>query len=308
MGINTVKKMRTTQLGLKGLIDSPEHLFVNMFPMHARDWIKSSHQKTFRFFSVKHGSIFKQLIHEEIRQKIHALDYFRTQQASRLGLMIKLTPFMIGEEKDLSTQSNQCVAMMKHILHPLTDLKTVSDFSVNDTLDFIELTVASQPMDIAKTLLQITRDWNKCQENIASLKSIYGPPSFLTRYWIPGVIGYFAGNTVIQIISERQDDIIEWFSELGITAKDFIVNWIWEPILQVWDTIRLKDERLSVLGKEGLRSDLEVSILFFKLLVYNMNTNSRLKEWSLNLLGIAIISLNTKWVKLFRMSVKVTCL
>lgn len=269
MGVNTVKKMRTTQLGLKNIFDSPEHLFLNMFPKHAKDWIKSSQkqQKAFRFFSVKQASVFKQLVHEEIRQKIHTLDYFRTQQASRLGLMMKLTPF-INEEgedvKDIATQSNQCLSMMRHILVPLTSTKTMDQFQVNETLDYIETSSISQPIDIAKGLLEITKDWSQCRSNVTSMQNVYGQPSFLTRYWIPAVVGYFAGNAAIQFITERQDDIIEWFSELGVTVRDFAIHWVWEPVLQVWDTIRLKDERLSLLGKEGLKSDIEVNILFFK--------------------------------------------
>lgn len=116
------------------------------------------------------------------------------------------------------------------------------------------------PRDIAQGLSKIIESWTHCQVNITNVKAVYGPPSFLTRYWIPGVLGYFAANAAIQLISAHQTDIINWFKELGETAKDFAVNWIWEPILQVWDTIRLKDERLDVLGKEGLRSDLEVRL------------------------------------------------
>lgn len=272
LGVNTVKKMRTTQLGLKGLLGSRDHLFCNLFPAMCGEKgltinkSASSRQKTFRFFSgMKNGSLFKQLIHEEIRQKIHILEYFKTQQASRLGLMIKLSPFMTAsEEKDIlntvSTQSNQCLLMMKRIMDPLKS-STQGEFDVKSTIQHMSSASepSLQPEDIAKGLLEVIDDWNACQENIVSLKNIYGPPSLLTRYWIPGIIGYFAGTAVVQIITERQEDIINWFSELGVTAKDFLVNWIWEPVLQVWDTIRLKDERLSVLGKESLVSDLEVS-------------------------------------------------
>lgn len=267
LGINTVKKMRTTQLGLRCLWSSPEQLFIHMFPMHVRDWIRSSQQRTFRFFTANHrSSIFKQLIHEEIRQKIHALEYFRSQQASRLGLMMKLTPFMFGEEKDISTQSNECVTMMKYLLQPLKNISSVYDFNLNETLDHIELATATQTVDIANDLLQIIRDWPICQANIASLKSVHGPPSRLARYWIPSIFGFFAVNIIIKLVSERQDDIIVWLAGLGITARDFAVHWIWEPVLHVWNTVRLKDERLSVLGKEGLKSDLEVSYFhFFKI-------------------------------------------
>jgi nuclear-control-of-ATPase protein 2 len=153
LGINTVKKMRTTQLGLKSiLLDSPEHLFWNMFPTHAKNWIKKSQQKSFRLFGLKHDSIFKQLIHEEIRQKIQTLDHFRTQQASRLGLLMKVTPFtaVINREdllKTVSIESKLCLASMKNILTPLLSVDNIitSHFKVQDTIgkkkkyDFIVL-------------------------------------------------------------------------------------------------------------------------------------------------------------------------
>lgn len=266
LGINAVEKMRTTKTSLKNLISTPEHLFINMFPMHAKNWIKSSQRKTFRFFTMKHGSVFNQLIHEEIKQKIHTLDYFRTQQASRLGLMMKLTPFMNQQEavqdvsSSVATQVNQYIALMDRMMKPLmmdNHGLEVHKFDVIDTIDYINSSSSRKSVKLAEDLSQIIKDWYKCESNIVKLKKIYGPPSFLTRYWIFGVVGYFAGNTAINIISEKQDDIIEWLQELGITVKDFAMNWVWEPILQVWDTIRLKDERLSVMGKEGLRSDIE---------------------------------------------------
>lgn len=273
LGINTVKKMRTTQLELTNLLGSREHLFCNLFPaMYNNNRInmakpqRKGAEKTFRFFhSMKNGSVFKQLIHEEIRHKIHTLDHFKIQQASRLGLLMKMSPFTMTKEENgldsVSTQSHQCISLMKQILDPLVNSTIQDKFDVNEAIQALsEQQQPQAPAEIAKGLSTVIDDWNsKCQVNITSLKTVYGPPSFLTRYWIPGIIGYFAGNVFIQLITERQDDLIQWFHELGVTTEDFLVHWIWEPVLQVWDTIRLKDDeqRLGVLGKEGLRSDLE---------------------------------------------------
>lgn len=216
----------------------PEQLFRNMFPKQ---------QKSLRFFSIKQNK-FTQLIHEEIRQKLQQLEHYKKLQASKLGLMMKLAPFT--STKDASVQSAQCIAMMKSTLtFDQVDVNQVMQAQVSE----------STTLDVAKGLLGIIQDWDQCQLQIDSIRIANGPPSLLTKYWIPGLLGCGAGNMAVQLLTARQNDIIEWSKEIGITARDFIVNWVWEPILQVWDTIRLKDERLSVLGKEGLRSDLDVS-------------------------------------------------
>lgn len=236
VGINTIKMLSSASADK---LLKPEQLFRNMFPKQ---------QKSLRFFSIKQNK-FTQLIHEEIRQKLQQLNHYKKLQASKLGLMMKLAPY--ANSKDVPLQSAQCVAMMK------TTLK----FDQLDTKqEAYAHVLESSTTDIAKGLLDIIKDWEKSLLQMDEIKNINGPPSSLTKYWIPGVLGCFAINTSVQLLTARQDDIIRWAREIGVTAKDFAVNWIWEPMLQVWDTIRLKDERLSLLGKEGLRSDLDVCI------------------------------------------------
>lgn len=230
--------LRTTNI--ESLL-KPEQLFRNMFPKQ---------QKSLRFFSIKQNK-FTQLIHEEIRQKLQQLEHYKKLQASKLGLMMKLAPFTTT--KDVSLQSAQCIAMMKSTLG-------FDQVDINQVTTMQEAQVAeSTTLDAAKGLLDIIQEWDQCQLQIDTIRHANGPPSFITKYWIPGILGCVAGNMAVQLLTARQDDIIAWSKEIGITARDFAVNWIWEPVLQVWDTIRLKDERLSVLGKEGLRSDLDVS-------------------------------------------------
>jgi nuclear-control-of-ATPase protein 2 len=236
VGINTVKMLRTASIDT---LLKPEQFLRNMFPKQ---------QKSLRFFSIKQNK-FTQLIHEEIRQKLQQLNHYKKLQASKLGLMMKLAPFK--NSNNVLVQSAECIAMMKSTFaFDQFDIKEVMNTQVSE----------SSTLDVAKGLLDVIDDWEKCQLHIDNIKSMNGPPSFLTKYWIPGTLGCFAGNIAVQLLTAHQDDIIEWSKEIGITARDFAVNWIWKPILQVWDTIRLKDERLSVLGKEGLRSDLDVCI------------------------------------------------
>ena len=116
------------------------------------------------------------------------------------------------------------------------------------------------PQDIAKRLIKIINELPTSHTNLNTVHELYQPPSAVVRYWIPGLLLYIAGNATMTYVFNRKDTILMWLHELGNTACDFAVNWIWEPVLKVWDTIRLKDERLGVLSKEGLRSDLDVRI------------------------------------------------
>lgn len=115
------------------------------------------------------------------------------------------------------------------------------------------------PRAAAQELVALIGRLVACRDTIfAAVHDTYGPPSALTRYWIPAVVVYVSANAAARVVFERQEAIRAWFRELGETARDFAVHWIWEPMLKVWETIRLRDQRLSVLSKEGLRSDLDV--------------------------------------------------
>jgi ATP synthase regulation protein NCA2 len=103
----------------------------------------------------------------------------------------------------------------------------------------------------------------KCEEQYNRVIGIYGKPSLLTRYWAPLTLLYFGGNVTVKYVSRQQDNIKIWLNEAVETAQDFAIHWLWEPMLKVWDTIRMKDQQLALLSKEGLRSDMEVSYHVF---------------------------------------------
>lgn len=115
------------------------------------------------------------------------------------------------------------------------------------------------PKAVAKQLVALLDHLDVCSTHMHQVHARYQPPSTLVRYWIPCLVTFIAGRMTIRYVFNRKEAIIAWCQELGTTLKDFAINWIWEPVLRVWDTIRLKDERLGVLSKEGLRSDVDVS-------------------------------------------------
>jgi hypothetical protein len=62
------------------------------------------------------------------------------------------------------------------------------------------------------------------------------------------------------MIITTQEDVIQWFEEVRSTVVNFLSDWVWEPLIKMMDTIRHKERRLAVMGKDSLNSDLEVRI------------------------------------------------
>ncbi|KAF9128018.1 Nuclear control of ATPase protein 2 [Mortierella sp. 14UC] len=100
-------------------------------------------------------------------------------------------------------------------------------------------------------------------------------PSWLTRIWIPALIGYFGLKYGIQYISEHRADLDEMLEEAWDTARRFVTDWVWEPSVRIMNIIRHSDDQgsLQMLGNESLKSDiasLERMVLAFGKDNYNL--------------------------------------
>ncbi|KAF9079796.1 Nuclear control of ATPase protein 2 [Mortierella sp. AD031] len=100
-------------------------------------------------------------------------------------------------------------------------------------------------------------------------------PSWLTRIWIPALIGYFGLKYGIQYISEHRADLDDMLEEAWDTVKRFVTDWVWEPSVRVMNIIRHSDDQgsLQMLGNESLKSDiasLERMVLAFGRDNYNL--------------------------------------
>ncbi|KAI9318761.1 ATP synthase regulation protein NCA2-domain-containing protein [Dichotomocladium elegans] len=266
--MNTVGAMRETQLGLGHLLRSSEHVLASLFPLG-----NGSHPRTnpmglttrrtspvFHVFSAKRPYI-AQLIHEEVGYKKQMLERLRAHQATRLGLLMKMTPrFEAG--KELDREICKCIKLMQCVTDHCETADQQQKIDVQGIIDVLQTSSLASTTDAdvrsaAKELRGLIDRLDRYSVNLNTVHGRYQPPSALVRYWIPGLFMYVGGRMVANYAFNRKDEIQRWLWELGTTARDFAINWIWEPMLKVWDTIRLKDERLGVLGKEGLRSDLE---------------------------------------------------
>jgi nuclear-control-of-ATPase protein 2 len=114
------------------------------------------------------------------------------------------------------------------------------------------------PYKVACDLKKVVEQQPTSEQYLTLWNQDYGPPSRLTRYWIPGIMALVGGKMALDYLFERKEDIVTWTKDGLHTMQEFLVHWLWEPSVKVLDTIRFKDQRIGLSSKEGLKSDLDV--------------------------------------------------
>ncbi|KAF9981966.1 Nuclear control of ATPase protein 2 [Mortierella antarctica] len=126
----------------------------------------------------------------------------------------------------------------------LGNLHGVSSLSSNETLEHLKDLIQIQiPRYVEETEKQAEK---------------FHRPSWLTRIWIPALMGYFALKYGLRYVSEHRADLDEFLEEAWDTAKRFVTDWVWEPSMRVMAIIRHTDDQgsLQMLGNESLKSDI----------------------------------------------------
>lgn len=282
--INTANNIRNTETPLKqvkSLFSSTDYILTQLFPIHSTTKnnaaLKQSSVRPFnalKFFTLStyhKRPLILEIIRDEVNLKKTSLQKFRSEQAASLGVLLLKPPQFNMEQQGefVSTMTNQtksCIEMIKYVMDPPKGEKIKSKqknvHHLQQHLDSLSDLHTSSTSAITKELYDVVKNGSVVYDrNLRCIQSSYGVPSAMTRYWIPAVMSYFIGDWTLRYVFKRKEDIIHGLEELGETAHDFVLNWIWEPVRKVYETIRLKDQRLSLLSKQGLQSDLDVSLV-----------------------------------------------
>ncbi|KAI9268395.1 ATP synthase regulation protein NCA2-domain-containing protein [Helicostylum pulchrum] len=279
---NTAQNITGTSTAVqqvKSLFSSSDYVLSQLFPIHASikptNTYASNKVKPFsalNFFTLSsfhNRPLILEIIRHEVALKKRSLQQLRSQQAASLGVLL-LTPPQFNQEQDdfavsMADQTKGCIEMIKYVMGTSTGSKQDADklqqrnvHHLQRHLDSMSDLQCCSASDITAELYGVVKSWSTVyNRNLRSEQASYGIPSVITRYWIPTVVSYFVGNWAIRYGLKRKEDIIHCVEELGKTAHDFALNWVWKPVLKVYETIRLKDQRLSILSKQGLQSDLD---------------------------------------------------
>ncbi|CAK7237683.1 Nuclear control of ATPase protein 2 [Sporothrix bragantina] len=116
---------------------------------------------------------------------------------------------------------------------------------------------ANKPARLAKRLDQLlAKGIPGLVGNLKLVVSDYGKPPRLLRYWLPAGVLLLSSSTLLRIISNRQEDILQWIRDFGSTVRDFWFNWVIEPITKIVGTVRHdSNSEIAIMSRDSLRSD-----------------------------------------------------
>lgn len=208
----------------------------------------------------------------EARHKQKQLRRLREMTATGLGvLMDEGLNFGVAEEtsnEEWKGMLERSVALMDSILQSVVFL----DLSVSEFEDKVfagveedpELSIhmedlhpAERPTVLARRLLGLLeRGLPNHRVAITDLADEHGRPSRLVRYWLPAAALLVSSSTILRILINRQDDIVNWVRDFGATARDFWFNWVIDPVRKIIGTIRHdSNSEIAIMSRDSLKAD-----------------------------------------------------
>ncbi|KAI1660081.1 NCA2-domain-containing protein [Daldinia decipiens] len=112
--------------------------------------------------------------------------------------------------------------------------------------------VAKRLQDLLKT--QLPQHLGEAEK----LLTENGRPSRLVRYWLPATALLLSSSTILRILVNRKQEILQWVSDFGVTVRDFWFNWVIDPVRKVVGTIRHDDNsEIAIMSRDSLKADRE---------------------------------------------------
>lgn len=209
----------------------------------------------------------------EARRKQAHLRKLREMTATGLGiLMVEGLSFGATEESDNDHEwkglLERSVALMDMILrntHVLdVGLSEYEDKVFAGVEEDPELSIHAEdtvegerPAILARRILDILQAGLPGHvDSMAKVSSESGRPSKLVRYWLPALALVISSSTILRILVNRQDDIINWVRDIGATTRDFWFNWVVEPVRKIVGTIRHDStSEIAIMSRDSLKAD-----------------------------------------------------
>ncbi|EGS21404.1 uncharacterized protein CTHT_0032620 [Thermochaetoides thermophila DSM 1495] len=207
----------------------------------------------------------------EARQKQARLRKLREMTATGLGVLLdEGLNFSDAQHDEWKSMLERSVALMDMILPSVLCL----DLNVNEFEDQVfkgvqedpELSVqaetahpAERPAVLARRLLALLQ-YGLPEHRVAMQQVVRenGRPSGLVRYWLPATALLVSSSTILRILVNKQDDIVNWIVNFGATVRDFWFNWVVEPVRKIVGTIRHEEtSEIAIMSRDSLKADRE---------------------------------------------------
>ena len=218
----------------------------------------------------------------EVRSKRRRLERLRETNGSGIGILVDEGMVLdADDETSISSKSRSddrdewksVVSKSVSLMEAVLTNTTRSELALADFEDLVFTNVdeeSSVPHDpdnegmaythTSQIALRLEKVLNihipQYAHNLKQARSVYGRPSRLVRYWLPGTLLLFSSGTLFRFLFRRKAAILAWIEDSGKTALDFWYNWVVEPIKKIIGTIRHdKDSEIAIMSKESLKGD-----------------------------------------------------
>lgn len=118
---------------------------------------------------------------------------------------------------------------------------------------------SERPAVLARRILEILQTGlPRHTRNMAKVARNNGRPSRLVRFWLPAVALLVSSSTILRVLANRKEDILNWIRDLGTTTRDFWLNWVVEPVRKIIGTIRHDStSEIAIMSRDSLKADRE---------------------------------------------------
>ncbi|KAI1804139.1 NCA2-domain-containing protein [Daldinia bambusicola] len=221
------------------------------------------------------------LCRTEARKKQAKLKRLREMTSSGLGVLIDEALVFNGNgsddgKSDMIVSANQewkgvverSVSLMDMVLKDVLTLDVrVADFEdrvftgveEDPELSALNELEEHRPAVVAKRLQDLlTTQLPQHLEAAEKLLRENGRPSRVVRYWLPATALLLSSSTILRILVNRKQEILQWVRDFGVTVRDFWFNWVVDPVRKVVGTIRHDDNsEIAIMSRDSLKADRE---------------------------------------------------
>ncbi|KAJ2610144.1 Nuclear control of ATPase protein 2 [Coemansia sp. RSA 1804] len=237
-------------------------LFPDLGAVDADNHNTRSRRSRLALFSIPKKVNIMSLTRREIRNNQAHIVEFQEKLALSIGLLSQTT--LTAKNRFASTTRNEANpgALLQQIDNVLLGLN--ADASVkelpSETLDYSN--IADVVQKAKSVALQVCNIPSSIEENMCK----YRRPSLLSRSWLPAVFALAGAKYLSSYVYGHQDDFKEWTASGLVTLRNYVIQYILQPLRSGYETIRYGKHTYNVFTQESLVSDfksLEDMVLAF---------------------------------------------
>ncbi|GAC96150.1 predicted mitochondrial protein [Pseudozyma hubeiensis SY62] len=213
------------------------------------------------------------LVRHEARCKRRGLINERDRLAEKLGHLALQHEALAEQAHELSTSTtssdpsghivlNHLNAKLKVLVESFGEVPDGSEAKGSQTSSDVKIDMAAS-LTAGSTLstlrLLLKEGFDKQQERTQQVlsPSMFGQPSSLVQRW-PKLVFYPIGMLLLgRYLSNNWNGIEAKLKEARETARSFLIGWVWQPCVELLETIRHGNEGSVIISRESLASDLQ---------------------------------------------------